>query len=178
MKPGLRHWLEINLVGMNEYWEDIQQIEILFKQNRTSGDIQKRVYYGTTASVAEGSRPSTSNLWTQYVLTLGYSFNRVGSALVLTSWAPVYVKAAPQADGSAIIDADTPFVQELPSTADGMIYIFLGIAVSETTVEMTTNHPVYCYRNGGIQKWTGVQAEINALKARIEALESALNVQQ
>lgn len=129
-------------------------------------------YYGTTASVAAGSRPAVANLWTQYVVTLGYSFNRTGAALVLTSWKPVYIKCEPQTDGSAIIDAETPYVQTLPSTADGNIYIHLGIAVSATTVEVTQEHPVYCYRNGAVRKWTGLEAELDALIARIEALET------
>lgn len=128
------------------------------------------VYYGATASVAAGSRPAAASLWTRYVVTLGYSFNRAGAALTLTSHAPVYIKAAPQANGSAIIDATTPYVQALPTTADGMIYIFLGTAASATTVELVDEHPIYCYRNGSIQHWTGVQSEIDALAARLDAL--------
>lgn len=112
------------------------------------------VYYGTTASVAAGSRPSATVLWQQYALTLGYSFNRTGAALTLTSWKPIYVKCAPQADGSAIMDADDPFVQTLPSTADGKIYIYLGIAYSATNIELTYNHPVYEFKDGAIREWT------------------------
>lgn len=130
------------------------------------------VYYGTTASVSAGSRPSAAYLWSQYVMTLGYAFNRTGAALVLDLWKPVYIKCAPQTDGSAIIDADNPYVQTLPTTADGKIYIFLGIAVSATTVEVTQEHPVYAYRNNAVRKWTGLEAELDALIARIEALET------
>lgn len=127
-------------------------------------------YYGTTASVGVGSRPSVTYLWEQYTVSLGYSFNRTGAALTLSSWKPVYVKCAPQADGSAIMDATTPYVQDLPTTADGKIYIFLGVAYNATNIELVPHHPVYCYRNGGIQEWTGVQAEIDALTARINNL--------
>ena len=112
------------------------------------------VYYGTTASVAAGSRPGAAYLWRIYTLTLGYSFNRTGAALTLTSWKPVYIKCAPQNDGSAIIDSDNPFVQDLPATEDGKIYIYLGIAYSATAVELTDNHPVYYYHNGSIRLWT------------------------
>jgi len=59
----------------------------------------------------------------------------------------VYIKCAPQANGSAIIDDEEPYVQELPTTADGKIYIYLGVATSATVVEMTVYHPVY-YHNG------------------------------
>lgn len=111
------------------------------------------VYYSTTASVAAGSRPSAAALWQQYTLSLGYSFNRTGAALELTSWKPVYVKCAPQANGSAIIDSTTPYVQDLPSTEDGKIYIFLGVAYSATAIELLMNHPVFYYKDGAIRQW-------------------------
>lgn len=113
------------------------------------------VYYGTTASVAAGSRPAVANLWQQYLVTLGYSFNRTGAALTLTSWKPLYVKATPQANGSAIIDSTTPYVQALPTTADGFIYIFLGVAISATQIELNLVHPVYYHDGTALRIWTG-----------------------
>ena len=112
-------------------------------------------YYGTTASVAAGAKPSASYLWQQYSVTLGYSFNLTGAALVLDVDEPLYIKAAPQADGSAIIDATTPYVQALPTTADGFIYIFLGYAYSTTQIELQMTHPIYHFYNGAIRLWTG-----------------------
>lgn len=113
------------------------------------------VYYGTTASVNQGSRPAVANLWQQYLVTLGYSFNRTGAALTLTSWDPVYVKAAPQSDGSAIIDSTTPYTQALPASNDGFIYIFLGVAISATQIELNIAHPVYYHDGTAIRIWTG-----------------------
>lgn len=101
------------------------------------------VYYSTTTSFATNANVSASYIWQQYNLTLGYSFNRTGAALTLTTQEPVYIKCAPQADGSAIIDADNPFVQELPDEEDGKIYIFFGVASGATTVELNLAHPVY-----------------------------------
>ena len=111
-------------------------------------------YYSATSSVAANSRPGSGNLWEQYAIALGYSFNRTGAALTLTSWKPIYIKAAPQSDGSAIIDSTTPYVQDLPTTEDGKIYIFLGVAYSATNVELQLDHPVYYYKNGTIRPWT------------------------
>lgn len=113
------------------------------------------VYYGTTASVAAGSSPSAANLWQQYTLTLGYAFNRTGAALVLPYPKPIYIKAAPQTGGGAIIDADDPYVFALPNTEDGKIYIYLGRTYSATAIEIMMNHPVYYYKNGAIRLWTG-----------------------
>lgn len=107
------------------------------------------VYYGTTASVDAGARPSSSYLWDQYSLTIGYSF-----VVALTAWKPVYLKCAPQTDGSAIIDSTTPFVQNLPTTEDGEIYIHLGVAYSETQFELFLYHPVFYYKDGQVRPWT------------------------
>ena len=116
------------------------------------------LYYSSSTAISSGSNPGASSLWSQYAVTLGYSFNRTGVALVLTYPSPIYIKCAPQADGSAIIDADNPYVQALPSTADGKIYIFLGIAYSATAVEMLKDHPVYYYKTGvGVIPWPGVK---------------------
>ena len=123
------------------------------------------VYYGTTSSVAAGSRPSTSYLWDMYTVTLGYSFQK-SQNYVLTLWKPVYLKCAPQSDGSAIIDSTTPFVQDLPTTEDGKIYIHLGVAYSETQIELLLHHPVYWYKDGMIRPYTnapsgGAVASVN-----------------
>ena len=115
-------------------------------------------YYSSTTAIAQGSRPGAGVLWEQYTIVLGYSFNRTGAALTLTSWKPVYIKCAPQTDGSAIIDDTTPYVQDLPATEDGKIYIFLGIAYDATHVELQLDHPVYYYKDGSIRLWTNAQA--------------------
>lgn len=112
-------------------------------------------YYGTTAAVQAGSRPAAGSLWTQYTLALGYSFNNTGAALTLSTYDPVYVKCTPQSDGSAVIDSTTPYVQQLPMSADGSIYIFLGVAYSATNIELETNHPVYYHDGTAIRIWTG-----------------------
>jgi len=113
------------------------------------------VYYGYTTAIEANARPGASYLWIIYTLSLGYSFNKTGAALTLDDWAPVYLKCAPQANGSAIIDEDTPYVQALPTTADGKIYIFLGVAYNATSIELLNNHPVYYHDGTGIRIWTG-----------------------
>ena len=113
------------------------------------------VYYGTTTAIEADALVTAAQIWQQYTLTLGYSFNRTGAALVLPYPKPIYVKCTPQADGSAIIDPDDPYVTALPTTDDGKIYIFLGRTYSATSIELTLNHPVYYFKNGAIRSWTG-----------------------
>ena len=116
------------------------------------GDI---VYYGTTSTIQPENRPAPSTLWLQNSFSLGYSFNRTGQALTLELWKPVYIKATPYVDGSAIIDADEPYVQDLPTTDDGKIYIYLGVAYNTASVELSLHHPVYYCYNGVIRPWLG-----------------------
>ena len=113
------------------------------------------VYYATTASVPAEGRPGPASLWLQYYFTLGFSFNRTGKTLALIPWEPVYIKATPYADGSAIIDADEPITQDLPTAEDGKIYIHLGIMYNGYAVEMTPRHPIYYYHNGAVLPWFG-----------------------
>ena len=116
------------------------------------------VYTSADTNYTSGSTLAATKIWSQYKVTLGYSFNRTGAALTLTTATPVYIKCAPQANGSAIIDADTPYVQALPSTEDGKIYIYLGVAVSATQVEIYQDHPVYYYKDSAIRLWSNQAA--------------------
>lgn len=113
------------------------------------------VYLGNSTNYAADADIPASAIWDQYVLTFGYSFNWTGAALTLTTKTPVYVKCAPQSDGSAIMDSTTPIVQALPATNDGKIYIYLGIATSATQIELTEVNPVYYHDGTGIKVWTG-----------------------
>lgn len=119
------------------------------------------IYFSYTTNLSAESDVPAAYCWEQYAFALGYSFNRTGAALTLTTKTPVYIKCAPQSDGSAIIDSTTPYVQALPSTADGKIYIFLGIAYSATNVELYPSHPVYYYSDGAIRLWTNGKASAN-----------------
>ena len=116
------------------------------------------IYFSYTTNLSAESDVPAAYCWEQYVFALGYSFNRTGSALTLTTKAPVYIKCAPQADGSAIIDSTTPYVQSLPNTEDGKIYIYLGTAYSATNVELVPYHPVYYFSNGAIRLWTNAES--------------------
>lgn len=116
-------------------------------------------YYSTTTAIEANAGVGASYLWMQYsAISLGYSFNRTGAALTMTARYPVYLKCAPQSDGSAIMDADTPIVQALPSTEDGKIYIFLGYAESAVNITLYYHHPVYYFKDGAIRLWTNAAA--------------------
>lgn len=112
------------------------------------------VYRATNGSVVSGAGLGAAAIWDQYVLSLGYSFNDTGKALVLTYPAPVFVKCTPQTDGSAVMVGTT---QSLPSSKDGYIYIMLGVAYNATNIELQVEHPVYWHDGTGIRLWTGTE---------------------
>ena len=127
--------------------------------NQNAIDPHGRIVYMTgTTNVNANANVGATVVWDRYTLNLGYSFNTTGAALTLTFPAPVFVKCAPQANGSAIIDSTTPYVQALPSTADGKIYIYLGMAYSATNIELVDWHPVYEYKDGSLRLWTNAAA--------------------
>jgi hypothetical protein len=135
------------------------------------------VFYNSTAAVTAAGTPGATTLYTQMNVTLGYTFNKTGT-VALTTKVPVYVKCAPQATGGAVIDPDTPCVQTLPSTEDGKLYIYLGIASSATAVEITPYHPVFYYKDGQIRLWTNAAESGGALiiDAVIAAGETGITV--
>lgn len=113
------------------------------------GDI---LYYNYTTVINANSSPSAAYLYQQIAFDLRYSFN-IGTTL--TSNKDVYIVATPQADGSAKLYS-TPIAQTLPSTENGLIYIRLGHAYNTYCVELFPTHPVYWYKNGKIQVYTGL----------------------
>lgn len=115
------------------------------------------VYTSANTNYTAGANLAAATIWEQYNITLGYSFNRTGAALTLTAERPVYVKCAPQPDGSVIMDADSPIVQTLPASKDGKVYIYLGLATSATSCELQIWHPVYWHDGTGIRLWTGAE---------------------
>lgn len=113
------------------------------------------VYTSASTNYTAGANLAAASIWDQYTLVLGYSFNNTGEALNMTVEKPVYLKCAPQTNGSAIMDADNPIVQSLPSSADGKIYIYLGVAYDATHLELVVNHPIYYHDGSGIKIWGG-----------------------
>ena len=110
------------------------------------GEIVYYAYNGTTNAAAN---LTATNIWQQYTLTIGYSYVKS-----LTAWDPVYLKCEPQTGGGAVMK---DIVQALPSTADGFIYIYLGIAYSATAMELRFYHPVYYHDGTGIRAWIGIK---------------------
>lgn len=109
-------------------------------------------YYSTTTNISANNSPGAAYLWTQYhAIDLRYSFN-AGSTL--TTKKPVYIKCSPQSDGSFKLAGNACIVQDLPSTDDEYVYLYLGRAYSDHQISMAIQHPAYYYEDGAIRLWT------------------------
>ena len=120
------------------------------------GDI---LYKSSSATTAAGSNIPSGVTWTQYTLDLRYSFN----VSTLVPQESVYIVAVPQSDGKAKLydtTGTTTITQTLPTTADGLIYIYLGQAYSTTNIFLLNNHPIYQYKDGQIRLYTNSSASI------------------
>ena len=111
-------------------------------------------YYNSTTTVNADANIANQVLYRQVLADVRYSFNIAGtSASHLTAYQPLYVVATPQADGTAKL-ASTPLSQTLPTSEDGLIYIYLGQVYPDTypyKCELRFGHPVYWYKNGAVE---------------------------
>lgn len=127
-------------------------------------------YYNSTSSIAPNGNIGNYSLYRQVLADLRYSFDLNNSTnYKLIARQPVYLTATLQSDGSAVLTVPTgstigPLAQSLPTTEDGLIYIYLGQAYEDTypyRVELVFNHGVYYYKNGQIRKLTGDAQSVN-----------------
>ena len=108
------------------------------------------LYYNSTTTINANSSVGATALYEQMTLDLRYSFN---TGTTLTAHKDVYLVAVPQSDGLAKLHT-SPISQVLPTTEDGLIYIYLGRAYSNYQIELHPIHPVYEYKEGRIQQYT------------------------
>lgn len=111
------------------------------------GDI---IYYSTNGTTNAGDVLTRTTTWQQYGFNIGYSYT-------VDNWVendPVYLKCTPLTNGSAIMQ---DIVQDLPTTRDGKIYIYLGIAYGTMSLQLKINHPIYYHNGDGIRLWSGQQ---------------------
>ena len=123
-------------------------------------------YYNYTGTANANTNVGNSVLYRQYLCDLRYSFNCGGydTTPTLTARMPLYLVATPQADGTAKLYIE-PLSMYLPSSEDGLIYIYLGRVYEDTKpyrVALSLNHPIYEYRNGAVRLYTGLKSETAA----------------
>jgi len=124
------------------------------------------LYYGYTTNLTSGA--TSANYWYNGV-TQAYLQYTANQASGWVAYRPIYVKGTIQANGSfklagAGTVGGTDFLtQTLPTTDDGYVYILLGIMNNSTTsVRITTNNPVYEYKDGAIRPYLSEHTHLSA----------------
>ncbi len=104
-------------------------------------------YYTSNAEKASGSYTGDNSLAYQ-IATIDFRYSS-NCGTTLTANKPVYLVGVP--NGTTYTLADTWWTQTLPSSADGKIYIYLGIAYDTYRIAWQVNHPIYWYKDGAIK---------------------------
>ena len=104
-------------------------------------------YYTSNVEKASGSYTGDNSLAYQ-IATVDFRYSS-NCGTTLTANKPVYLVGIP--NGTTYTLADTWWTQTLPSSADGKIYIYLGIAYDTYRIAWQVNHPIYWYKDGAIK---------------------------
>jgi len=117
-------------------------------------------FYGSGTTAAGGNVPN-GYLYDQIMMDLRYGFNVGGynTTSLITARKPFYLVATPQSNGMAKIHS-SGFSQTLPTSDNGLIYIYLGTIYEDTypyRLNLALHHPVYWYKNGAVRQFTGVE---------------------
>ena len=125
------------------------------------GDI---LYWSSTTTYSAGANVG-DGWYNQYLADLRYSFNiggyNVASSLVGRK--PLYLVAVPQSDGMAKLHTN-PLAQDLPTTDNGLIYIYLGQVYPDTypyRLYMSITHPVYTFADGRVVIYSQTRIKIS-----------------
>ena len=98
---------------------------------------------------------NNAQYFTQYdLIDLRYTFKLTAGSL--TAYQPFYMVGTLDDQGLfTIADADNAWTQTLPSSADGKVYIFLGMVYPDSStyrIEFELQHPIYGFINGKLRE--------------------------
>lgn len=109
--------------------------------------------YNTTTTVAPDA--TVTNTYSELSTTrMVYNFNQNGG---YNLYMPIYLVGIPQGNGTFKLDNSTDtswFTQTLPTTADGKIYIQLGIVYAQNSLRLVNANPVYEFADGALRRYT------------------------
>lgn len=111
----------------------------------------KIFYYSTTGTISANATVSASYCaFVRSAVDLRYTFNVSTSVNPLSlDYSPVYLKINIDSEtGMATLNSNLPLTQTLPTTNDGIYYLYLGRSTTtKYTCSLEAHHPIY-YHNG------------------------------
>ena len=113
------------------------------------------------ATYNENAVLDTYRLWNQYgIIDHRYSFNTANNSTNgTTANKPIYLVGI-ITNGLFYLDTTKWWAQDLPTTADGKVYIYLGDAYDYYRIQFNAERPIYHYVNGQIRQYGGDAATV------------------
>ncbi|MDR0580200.1 MAG: hypothetical protein LBG21_06320 [Campylobacteraceae bacterium] len=121
-------------------------------------------YTGSSAKAANGYFGSDAQLNYYYSsANLSFTFNGFAHC---TSYRPLYLKGKVQTGGGFKLDATSTtswYTTELPTSADGFIYIRVGAigANNATVFTFMQEHPIFEFQNGHIRPYSPIKLSLS-----------------
>ena len=120
------------------------------------------ILYHTNTAIAAGGTTNGDQLYYTYeLINLQYTFNLPNTSQ-FTAREPVYIVCELQSSGKAKL-VSPYYTKDLPTTNDGKLYIFLGIAHDGYRVELWQDHPIYYHNGTSLQKYGNSGISSNGL---------------
>lgn len=106
------------------------------------------------ATYNENDNVGTYNVWSAYsgLIDARYSFNLTSTA-GFTSYKPVYIIGTIGTGGLFYLDTTKWWAQDLPSTDDGKVYIYIGDAYDWYRLTFSEVNHAFFYRDSRIQQY-------------------------
>ena len=147
------------------------------KTKNTAGFKPGRIWcLSSSSNFASGASVGANMAYIIFPFDARYSFNLTAN---LTAHEPVYLVGTIGSDGLFYLD-DIWHTQTLPTTEDGKMYIYLGLAYSANGVHLAPDHPMYWYKNGAVRLWPdgmeGASSAVSGVKGNAETTYRTGNV--
>lgn len=119
------------------------------------------LYYDTSTDIAANAQGGAYYLYESlYTSTMEFWSNRSTTAWA-TSGLPIYLVGTINSSGAFILDnsTNTSFLtQDLPTSADGKVYMQVGIMVNTSDLmRLPVNHPMFEYKDGAVRPYAYLQ---------------------
>lgn len=110
-------------------------------------------YYSNSSNVAVGATMANNYMYSAYnALNFQYCSN-CGTSLHANR--PIYLIFEHRADGLYYLKHDVWWTQDLPTTEDGYVYVYVGHAYSTSYYNLAPSHPMLWYHNGKVVPYAG-----------------------
>lgn len=108
------------------------------------------MYTNSNSYIAPGGS-GPFNGYTAIAHNFRYSIGTTAANVSLSYQKPIYLVGIPNNDGATFkLDSTQWWTQTLPTTNDGKIYIYLGLAYTASNIYLNAYHPIFCHNGTNV----------------------------